>query len=90
MSEKENGERNDRILRVAYCSNHPLMELEPKENCFITNNIHSSFFPSVHVSLLQKVEEGFPRLSIMRQRIFEDESFLKGGNDVIQQASSRE
>ena len=64
MSEKENGERKDRVVRVAYCSIQPLMELEHKEIFFVTNNINSSFFPNVNVSLLRKLKRSFQSLSI--------------------------
>ena len=47
-------------MRVVYCSNQPLLELEYKHICFATNDINFSL-PSVDVSLMQKFEEEFSK-----------------------------
>ena len=64
VSEKENGERKEKVVRVVYCSNQQLMELEPKENCFITNDINSTFFQMLMFLSYRKMRRSFPSLSI--------------------------
>ena len=69
MRGKENKERKEkeeedsccvkqRDVRVTYCSNQPLLELEYKKICFATNDVNLSL-PSVDVFLMQEFEEEF-------------------------------
>ena len=47
-------------MRVAYSSNQPLLELEYKKICFVTNDLNLSF-PSVVDSFSQKFKDEFAK-----------------------------
>ena len=67
-----------RDMRVLYCSNQPLLELECKKICFATNEINFSL-PSVNVSLLHKFKEEFPKTVHNQRAKIEGRIFFKSG-----------